>query len=108
MPATDSRYATANMGRSCSEKLLWSQYSYRTEKTYLYGVRQFILFNYKKDPEVMGNHESQSLLVFNGKGIKRQEYGRCECSLLFKSGLIERPKLGPKPPPDLIGNSNEN
>jgi hypothetical protein len=33
----------------------------------------------------MGNHESQNLLVFNGNGRKRHEYGRCERSLLFKS-----------------------
>lgn len=33
------------------------QYSYRTEKSYLYWVRQFILFNDKKHPEVMSNPE---------------------------------------------------
>ncbi|WP_223794985.1 phage integrase N-terminal SAM-like domain-containing protein [Marinobacter sp. F4216] len=45
------------------------QYSYRTEQSYLYCVRQFILFNDKKHLEVMGNHEIERFL--NHLGVCR-------------------------------------
>jgi len=32
-------------------------YSFRTEKTYLYWIRNFILFSNKRHPETMGNPE---------------------------------------------------
>lgn len=79
------------------------QYSYRTEKPYLYWVRQFILFNDKKHPEIMGNYEIERFLnhlavnrgvspgtqnqalcaiIFVYKNVLKWE--QCECSLLFK------------------------
>ncbi|MFT5880616.1 MAG: integron integrase [Moritella sp.] len=39
-------------------------YSIRTEKTYLYWIKQFILFNDKKHPEKMGNIEIERFLNY--------------------------------------------
>ena len=41
--------------QSVRTEIRTKQYSYRTEKSYLYWVRQFIIFYDKKHPKVMGN-----------------------------------------------------
>jgi len=53
--------------QSVRTEIRTKQYSYRTEKSYLYWIRQFILFNDKKHPEVMGNHEIERFLNHLGE-----------------------------------------
>ena len=39
-------------------------YSYRTEKSYVYWIRKFILFNQKRHPAEMGQDEIRNFLTF--------------------------------------------
>ncbi len=67
------------------------QYSYRTEKSYLYWVRQFILFNDKKHPEVMSNPEIERFLnhlaVNRGLSPGTQNQALCAISFVYKHVL---------------------
>ena len=61
------------------------QYSYRTEKSYLYWVRQFILFNDKKHPEVMGNKEIERFLshLAVNRGVSQGTQNQALCAIIF-------------------------
>ena len=45
-------------------------YSYRTEKSYIYWIRKFILFHQKRHPAEMGKDEIRNYLTFLAR--KRQ------------------------------------
>ncbi|MCE0761125.1 phage integrase N-terminal SAM-like domain-containing protein, partial [Marinobacter sp. G11] len=61
------------------------QYSYRTEQSYLYWIRQFILFNDKKHPEVMGNHEIERFLnhLAVNRGVSPGTQNQALCAIIF-------------------------
>ena len=61
------------------------QYSYRTEKSYLYWVRQFILFNDKKHPEVMSNPEIERFLnhLAVNRGVSPGTQNQALCAIIF-------------------------
>ncbi len=79
--------------QSVRTEIRTKQYSYRTEKTYLYWVRQFILFNDKKHPEVMGNREIERFLnhlAVNRGGVSppaTQNQALCAIIFLYKNVL---------------------
>ncbi|WP_446724898.1 phage integrase N-terminal SAM-like domain-containing protein [Moritella sp. 36] len=43
--------------KSIRTEIKTKHYSYKTEKVYIYWVKQFIIFNNKRHPETMGNTE---------------------------------------------------
>lgn len=61
------------------------RYSIKTEKSYLYWIKAFILFNDKKHPTEMGNHEIERFL--NHLAINRQVSAATQnlalCALVF-------------------------
>lgn len=71
--------------QSVRTEIRTKQYSYRTEKTYLYWVRQFILFNDKKHPEVMGNHEIERFLnhLAVNRGVSPATQNQALCAIIF-------------------------
>ena len=77
--------------QSVRTEIRTKQYSYRTEKTYLYWVRQFILFNDKKHPEVMGNREIERFLnhlaVNRGVSPATQNQALYAIIFLYKNAL---------------------
>lgn len=46
------------------EKLRIKHYSIKTEKTYLYWIKQYILFHNKKHPKNMGKNEIEQFLTY--------------------------------------------
>ncbi|GAB5479322.1 MAG: hypothetical protein Marn2KO_27890 [Marinobacter nauticus] len=71
--------------QSVRTEIRTKQYSYRTEKTYLYWVRQFILFNDKKHPEVMGNREIERFLnhLAVNRGVSPATQNQALCAIIF-------------------------
>jgi integron integrase len=60
-------------------------YSLQTEKTYLYWIRHFILFNDKRHPEVMGNADIErflSYLAVNRK-VSAATQNQALCAIVF-------------------------
>ncbi|MDO6746471.1 integron integrase [Gilvimarinus sp. 1_MG-2023] len=68
-------------------------YSLRTEKTYLYWIRHFILFNDKRHPEVLGNAEIEGFLsylaVYRKVSAATQNQALCAIVFLYRY-IIER------------------
>ncbi|MBU2884956.1 phage integrase N-terminal SAM-like domain-containing protein [Gilvimarinus agarilyticus] len=68
-------------------------YSLRTEKTYLYWIRHFILFNDKRHPEVLGNVEIEGFLsylaVYRKVSAATQKQALCAIVFLYRY-IIER------------------
>lgn len=60
-------------------------YSLRTEKTYLYWIRHFILFNYKRHPETMGNPEIEQFLNYLAvhRRVSAATQNQALCALVF-------------------------
>ncbi|MGC3835474.1 phage integrase N-terminal SAM-like domain-containing protein [Moritella viscosa] len=60
-------------------------YSYKTEKVYIYWVKQFIIFNNKRHPETMGNTEIEGFL--NYLAVKRKVSASTQnialCAIIF-------------------------
>ncbi|WP_394228489.1 phage integrase N-terminal SAM-like domain-containing protein [Pseudoalteromonas spongiae] len=61
------------------------RYSIKTEKVYLFWIRSFILFNDKRHPNEMGNHEIERFL--NHLALNRQvspaSQNQALCALIF-------------------------
>lgn len=61
------------------------RYSIKTEKIYLFWIRSFILFNDKRHPNEMGNHEIERFL--NHLALNRQvspaSQNQALCALIF-------------------------
>ena len=70
---------------SVRKEVRTKQYSLQTEKSYLYWVRQYILFNDKKHPETMGNLEIERFL--NNLAVNRKvspaTQNQALCAIIF-------------------------
>jgi integron integrase len=60
-------------------------YSLRTEKTYLYWIRQFICFHDKRHPEQLGNHEIERFLshLAVNRQVSAATQNQALCALVF-------------------------
>lgn len=60
-------------------------YSLRTEKTYLYWIRHFILFSHKRHPETMGNPEIEQFLNYLAvhRRVSPATQNQALCALIF-------------------------
>lgn len=60
-------------------------YSYRTEKAYLYWIRQFIIFHHKRHPAQMGASEVESFLSYLAaeRGVAASTQNQALASILF-------------------------
>ena len=70
---------------SIRTELRTRRYSIQTEKTYLYWVRAFILFNDKKHPELLGNLEIERFLNYLAvtRGVSASTQNQALCALVF-------------------------
>lgn len=70
---------------SVRTELRTRHYSLRTEKSYLYWIRQFILFNNKRHPETLGNIDIERFL--NNLAVNRQvspaTQNQALCAIVF-------------------------
>ncbi|WP_445945200.1 phage integrase N-terminal SAM-like domain-containing protein [Shewanella sp.] len=70
---------------SVRTELRTRRYSIKTEKVYLYWIKHFILFNDKKHPQDMGNHEIERFL--NHLAINREVSAATQnqalCAIIF-------------------------
>ena len=60
-------------------------YSYSTEKAYVYGVKRFILFHNKRHPETMGGPEIEKFLSYLAveRNVSASTQNQALCALLF-------------------------
>jgi len=60
-------------------------YSIKTEKTYLYWIKQFILFNDKRHPSVMGNEEIERFLNYIAaeRKVSASTQNLALCAIIF-------------------------
>jgi len=60
-------------------------YSLKTEKSYLYWIRQFIFFNDKRHPETMGNIEIERFLnhLAVNRGVSSATQNQSLCAIIF-------------------------
>ena len=70
---------------SIRTELRTRRYSIQTEKTYLYWVRAFILFNDKKHPELLSNPEIERFLNYLAitRGVSASTQNQALCALVF-------------------------
>lgn len=61
------------------------QYSLRTEKSYLYWIKHFILFHHKRHPQDMANVEIEAFLSFlaNQRQVSSATQNQALCALMF-------------------------
>jgi integron integrase len=61
------------------------RYSIKTEKVYLYWIKQFILFNDKKHPQDMGNHEIERFLnhLATNREVSAATQNQALCAIIF-------------------------
>lgn len=86
---------------SIKECIRTKQYSYRTEKTYLYWIRFFIHFHNKQHPANMREHEVEQFLTYLAVHRKvsasTQNQALCAISFMYKQVLnqpLENLKFG--------------
>ncbi|RJG40175.1 integron integrase [Motilimonas pumila] len=60
-------------------------YSIRTEKSYLYWIKSFILFNHKRHPKELANSEIESFLSYlaNQRNVSSATQNQALCALMF-------------------------
>ena len=70
---------------SVRNELRVRHYSLQTEKTYLYWIKSFILFNEKQHPEKMGNHEIERFLnyIATSRGVSASTQNQALCAIIF-------------------------
>lgn len=70
---------------SVRTELRTRHYSLRTEKTYLYWIRHFILFNDKRHPVDMGNQEIERFLnhLAVNRGVSAATQNQALCAIIF-------------------------
>ena len=70
---------------SVRAELRTRHYSIRTEKTYIYWIRQFILFNNKKHPQDMSNPEIERFLNYlaNTRRVSSSTQNQALCAIIF-------------------------
>lgn len=70
---------------SVRQEIRTMRYSIKTEKSYLWWIKGFILFNDKKHPNDMGNHEIERFL--NHLAVNRQVSSATQnqalCAIIF-------------------------
>ncbi|WP_223192152.1 site-specific integrase [Pseudoalteromonas piscicida] len=66
-------------------ELRTKRYSIRTEKSYLFWIKSYILFNDKKHPEQMGNQEIERFLnhLAVNKQVSSATQNQALCALIF-------------------------
>jgi integron integrase len=70
---------------SVRTELRTRRYSIKTEKVYLYWIKQFILFNDKKHPQDMGNHEIERFLnhLAVNREVSAATQNQALCAIIF-------------------------
>ena len=70
---------------SVRNELRVRHYSLQTEKTYLYWIKSFILFNEKQHPEKMSNHEIERFLnyIATSRGVSASTQNQALCAIIF-------------------------
>lgn len=70
---------------SVRTELRTRRYSLQTEKTYIYWLRQFILFNDKQHPSKMGNKEIERFLNYlaTTRGVSASTQNQALCAIIF-------------------------
>lgn len=70
---------------SIRTELRTRHYSLQTEKTYLYWIRLYILFNDKQHPEKMGNKEIERFLNYlaTTRGVAAATQNQALCAIIF-------------------------
>ena len=70
---------------SVRNELRVRHYSLQTEKTYLYWIRSFILFNEKQHPEKMSNPEIERFLnyIATSRGVAASTQNQALCAIIF-------------------------
>lgn len=70
---------------SVRNELRVRHYSLQTEKTYLYWIKSFILFNEKQHPEKMNNPEIERFLnyIATSRGVAASTQNQALCAIIF-------------------------
>jgi integron integrase len=70
---------------SVRTELRTRRYSIKTEKVYLYWIKHFILFNDKKHPQDMGNHEIERFLnhLAVNREVSAATQNQALCAIIF-------------------------
>ena len=70
---------------SVRTELRTRHYSLQTEKTYIYWIRLFILFNDKQHPDKMGNTEIERYLNYlaTTRGVAAATQNQALCAIIF-------------------------
>ncbi len=69
-------------------------YSYRTEQTYIYWIKKFILFNNKRHPNEMGEKEINRFLTYLAvnRKVAASTQNQALCAICFYTGKFLRNK----------------
>jgi integron integrase len=71
-------------------------YSYRTEQSYIYWIRKFILFHNKKHPSLMGEPEINQFINFLAlkQNVSASTQNQALCALLFLYKVVLNKEIG--------------
>ena len=71
-------------------------YSYRTEQTYIYWIKKFILFNKKRHPNDMGEQEINRFLTYLAvnKKVSASTQNQALCAILFLYRQVIKKSIG--------------
>ena len=71
-------------------------YSYRTEQTYIYWIKKFILFNNKRHPDDMGEQEINHFLTYLAvnKKVSASTQNQALCAILFLYRQVINKSIG--------------
>ena len=71
-------------------------YSYRTEQSYIYWIKKFILFNNKRHPNEMGEQEINHFLTYLAvnKKVSASTQNQALCSILFLYKQVIKKSIG--------------
>ena len=71
-------------------------YSYRTEQTYIYRIKKFILFNNKRHPNEMGEKEINRFLTYLAvnRKVAASTQNQALCAILFLYRHVLKKQIG--------------
>ena len=71
-------------------------YSYRTEQTYIYRIKKFILFNNKRHPNEMGEKEINRFLTYLAvnRKVAASTQNQALCAILFLYREVLKKQIG--------------
>ena len=71
-------------------------YSYRTEQTYIYWIKKFILFNNKRHPNEMGEKEINRFLTYLAvnRKVAASTQNQALCAILFLYRHVLKKQIG--------------